>query len=126
MRLAPTLGAFGFVAWLTLTACERSGSDTTTVSLTLKEAVVDASCGQCNLDLQGSGCDLAIRTPDGKALFVHGFSIDEFGDAHAEDGFCACIRQARVTGHTEEAKGGTYFRATAFELLPLEPETGGG
>jgi hypothetical protein len=111
---------------LLLGGCERTSQSTTAVSLTLDDAIVDASCGQCNLGLSGSGCELAIRTPDGESLFVHGFSIDEFGDAHAEDGFCACVRKARVTGATEEAKGGTYFHATEFELLPIEPESGGG
>lgn len=112
---------------LLLGACERTDQSTSAVSLTLKDAIVDASCGQCNLGLSGSGCDLAIRTPDGKhAHFVHGFSIDDFGDAHAEDGLCACVRKARVTGHTEEADGVVRFHATAFELLPFEPIAGGG
>lgn len=74
--------------------------------------LVEASCGQCNFDLSGDGCDLAIRM-DGKAYFVDGTSIDEHGDAHAADGMCNAIRKAHVEGHVSEGR----FQATSFELL---------
>ena len=74
--------------------------------------LVEASCGQCNFDLPGDSCDLAVRM-DGKAYFVDGTSIDEHGDAHAADGMCNAIRKARVEGHVSEGR----FQATFFELL---------
>ena len=57
---------------------------------------------------------------DGKAYFVDGFGIDDFGDAHAEDGFCAAVRKARVTGRVENRR----FVAQAFELLPQDADDG--
>ncbi|PJJ61207.1 DUF6370 family protein [Hymenobacter chitinivorans] len=78
--------------------------------------VVDAACGQCRLGLPGKSCDLAIRL-DGKAYFVDGTTIDSHGDAHAADGFCQAIRQARVQGEIVDNR----FRATYFQLLPAAP-----
>jgi hypothetical protein len=75
--------------------------------------VVEAACGECQFELEGDGCDLAVRI-DGQGYFVQGTSIDEHGDAHADDGFCNAIREARVTGHVE----GQAFVADSFELLP--------
>ncbi len=75
--------------------------------------LVEASCGQCNFDLSGDGCDLAVRM-NGKAYFVDGSNIDEHGDAHAADGMCNAIRQARVEGHVSEDR----FVAISFTLLP--------
>jgi len=75
--------------------------------------VVEASCGQCNFDLSGDGCDLAVRM-DGQAYYVDGTGLDDHGDAHAADGFCNRIRQARVDGQVSEGR----FIATAFTLLP--------
>lgn len=75
--------------------------------------IVEASCGQCNFDLTGDGCDLAVRM-DGRAYYVDGSSIDQHGDAHAGDGMCNAIRQARVEGHVLEGR----FVATSFTLLP--------
>lgn len=75
--------------------------------------LVEASCGQCNFDLPGDGCDLAVRM-DGEAYFVDGSSIDEHGDAHAAEGMCNAIRQARVEGDVSEGR----FVATSFTLLP--------
>ena len=40
-------------------------------------------------------------------------NIDDFGDAHAEDGFCNSIRKAKVKGHVEES----IFVVSTFELL---------
>ncbi|TGE29925.1 hypothetical protein E5K02_00420 [Hymenobacter metallicola] len=75
--------------------------------------LVDASCGQCKLGLPGKSCDLAIRR-DGKAYFVDGTTIDSHGDAHAKDGFCQAIRQARVQGEVVDNR----FKATYFQLVP--------
>jgi hypothetical protein len=75
--------------------------------------VVEASCGQCQLGLPGEGCDLAVRV-DGQAYYVDGTGIDDHGDAHASDGFCNSVRQARVTGRVENGR----YAVKSFELLP--------
>lgn len=78
--------------------------------------VVEASCGQCKFGMKSQkGCDLAVRI-NGVPYFVTGTSIDKFGDAHADDGFCNAIRKAKVTGKVEDNK----FVATSFTLLPEE------
>ncbi|CAN5294530.1 DUF6370 family protein [soil metagenome] len=73
---------------------------------------VDASCGECNFKLKGKSCDLAVRIK-GKAYFVDGTSIDQHGDAHADDGFCKAIRKARVQGNIVNNR----FISTYFELI---------
>ena len=78
-----------------------------------QKLVVEAACGQCQFGLPGKSCDLAVRI-DGKAYFVDGVEIDDHGDAHADDGFCNAVRQARVQGRVEKGR----FVATSFELLP--------
>ena len=83
-----------------------------------KIQIVEASCGECQLGLPGKGCDLAVRI-DGKAYFVDGTSIDQHGDAHAEDGFCEAIREAEVQGEIVNDR----FRATYFKLIKPEPKT---
>ena len=57
------------------------------------DQIVEASCGQCM------------------------FAMDDFGDAHAEDGFCNFIRKAKVKGHVEES----IFVVSSFELLSDAP-----
>ena|ERR1051325_8676178 len=79
--------------------------------------VVEASCGECQFGLTGRGCDLAVRI-NGKAYFVDGTSIDEHGDAHAEDGFCEAIRKAEVQGAVVNHR----FKATYFKLVDPEPK----
>ena len=76
---------------------------------------LEAAYGQCKLGLEGSGCDLAVRI-DGAAFYVDGTKIDDHGDAHAEDGFCKAIRQAKVSGQVENGR----FVVKSFELLPAE------
>ena len=80
-----------------------------------KIQLVEASCGECQLGLPGKGCDLAVRI-DGKAYFVDGTSIDEYGDAHADDGFCEAIRPAEVQGEVVNNR----FKATYFKLVKPE------
>ena len=80
--------------------------------------IVEASCGECQFKLEGSGCDLAVRI-DGKSYFVDGAKIDEHGDAHSQHGMCNAIRQARVTGEIKDGR----FVASAFELLPVHDES---
>ena len=82
-----------------------------------KLMTVEASCGQCKLGLEGDDCNLAVRI-DGKAYFVDGSSIDDHGDAHADDGFCSAIRKAEVQGDIVDNR----FKATYFKLLPEQKE----
>ena len=76
--------------------------------------IAEVSCGQCQFDLHTQdGCDLAIRL-DGKAYFVDGADIDDFGDAHDEKtGFCEVIRKAEVSGKLENNR----YKATSIKLI---------
>ena len=79
--------------------------------------IVEAACGQCQLGLkEKKGCDLAIRH-EGTSYFVDGFKMADLGgDAHAADGLCTVVRNAKVTGQIANGR----FAATTFELLPAE------
>ena len=57
-----------------------------------------------------------IAQIDGKTYFVDGAKLDDHGDAHAEDGFCATIRKAEVVGAMKDDR----FVASYFKLLPLK------
>ena len=78
-----------------------------------KPQIVEAACGQCQFNMKGYDCDLAVRI-DGKSYFVDGTSIDSHGDAHADDGFCATIRKAEVVGKIVDNR----FKVTSFKVLP--------
>ena len=83
---------------------------------TQKTQIVEVSCGQCQFDMKDKkGCDLAVRI-DGKSYFVVGTKIDDYGDAHAKDGFCETIKTAEVVG---EVKDNTFV-VTYFKLLPTK------
>ncbi len=82
---------------------------------TKKVLTAEAACGQCMFGMKEKGCTLAIRV-DGKAWFVEGTSIDDHGDAHAENGFCNAIRKALVQG----APVNNRFRVTYFKLQPVQ------
>ncbi|MEO5944005.1 MAG: DUF6370 family protein [Ferruginibacter sp.] len=58
---------------------------------------VEMACGQCRFHLKGKGCKLAVKI-NGKAYFVDGAGIDDFGNAHQKDGFCKAIGMAKVQG----------------------------
>ena len=76
------------------------------------EQTAEVSCGQCQFDLEGDGCNLAVRI-DEKAYYVEGFGIDDFGDAHDEKtGFCEVIRKGKIEGKVENGK----FIASKIEL----------
>ncbi len=86
--------------------------------VTVKNKVVETSCGQCKFGLKSKkGCDLAVRI-DGKSYFVDGTKIDDHGDSHGKDGFCEAIRKAEVTGEIVADR----FKATKFKLLPVVKE----
>lgn len=70
---------------------------------TEEKQTVELSCGQCQFGLTSQdGCDLAVRL-DGKAYFVDGADIDDFGDAHDEQtGFCEVVRKAEVSGKIKD------------------------
>jgi Family of unknown function (DUF6370) len=78
-----------------------------------KKQIVEASCGQCQFGMEGKACDLAVLL-DGKSYFVDGTHIDQHGDAHAADGFCAKVRKAEVVGEIVDNR----FKVTYFKLLP--------
>ncbi len=77
-----------------------------------KTLLVDASCGQCNFDMKGKSCDLAVKI-NGKVYFVDGTKIDDHGDAHAVDGFCMAIKKAEIKGEIK----GDRFIASYFKLV---------
>ncbi|MCK7589170.1 DUF6370 family protein [Subsaxibacter sp. CAU 1640] len=81
---------------------------------TEEKQVVEISCGQCQFGLTSQdGCDLAVRL-DGKAYFVDGADIDDFGDAHDEQtGFCEVVRKAEVIGNVEDNR----FKVSSVKLI---------
>lgn len=80
-----------------------------------KLLTVDASCGECNFDMEGKSCDLAVRI-NGKAYFVDGVSISAYGHPHDKHGFCVAVRKAEVQGDTINGR----FKATYFKLLDVQ------
>lgn len=75
----------------------------------------EVACGGCKFGLKGHGCSLAVRI-DGKAYFVDGASIDEFGDAHAADGMCVAIRKADIQGKVEKDK----YKVSYLKVYPYK------
>lgn len=83
-----------------------------------KIMLADVSCGTCKFGMAGDECQMAISLK-GQKYYVEGASIDEFGDAHAKDGFCNAIRKAQVQGNvTDDGK----FNVTWIKLLPANPK----
>jgi len=74
---------------------------------------VEAACGQCQFKMTGKGCTLAVKM-NGKFYFVDKANIDDFGDAHANDGFCNAIKKANVQGKVVNNK----FVPSYFKILP--------
>ena len=85
--------------------------------VSIENRVVDASCGQCQLGLPGTGCDLAVAF-DGKAYYVDGSHIDDHGDAHGPAGLCNAILTARVSGQLVDGR----FEAERFEVVEKNDE----
>ena len=88
-----------------------SGRVPRSLPVQIENQLVDVSCGQCQFGMEGDGCDLAIRH-DGKSYFVSGSGIDDHGDAHADDGMCNCVRQAKVSGTIQD--GTFHVRSIEF------------
>ncbi len=84
-----------------LIASAQENKQTVNNSLKLKSAVYEVACGQCQFNQPGFGCDLAIKIK-GKVYWIDGTTIDEHGDAHADDGFCNKVRKARVSGEIKD------------------------
>jgi len=78
---------------------------------------VEVSCGKCKLGLPGKSCDMAVRIND-KVYYTDGASIDDFGDAHADDGMCNAIRKAEVQGEVVNNR----FKVSYIKVLPLAKE----
>ncbi len=84
-----------------------------------KTMIVDASCGQCQFGMDGSGCELAVKIK-GKSYLVEGVpAMNSYGNPHGEDGMCNVVRKAEVAGSVK----GKKFVATSFKLLPLAKKT---
>jgi hypothetical protein len=79
-----------------------------------EKQIVELSCGQCQFGLTTQdGCDLAARI-DGKAYFVDGADIDDYGDAHDKEiGFCEAVRKAEVEGEVVEGR----FKVSSVKML---------
>ncbi len=96
----------------TATADAPAAKEATTVAATTQ--TVEAGCATCIYDMKDvTGCKLAVKI-EGKAYLVSGKSMDDLGDAHAEDGLCNIARKAEVTGKLE----GDRYVATQMALLP--------
>ena len=84
----------------------------TTVAATTQ--TVEAGCAMCIFEMKDvTECKLAVKI-DGKAYLVSGKTMDDLGDAHAEDGLCSIARKAEVTGKLD----GDRFVVTKMALLP--------
>lgn len=80
-----------------------------------KLMTVETSCGECNYGMEGYGCDVAVRLPEG-TFYVDGVGIEEYGHPHAAGGFCVAVRQAEVQGEVVDGR----FKASYFKLLDAE------
>ncbi|WP_343532654.1 DUF6370 family protein [Pedobacter sp.] len=78
----------------------------------VEKKTVEIACGECMFKMPGKGCDLAVKI-DGTSYFVDGRKIDDFGDAHADDGFCNAVRKATVTGEVVDGR----FKAKSIQLV---------
>ena len=112
MKILPLLFVLGSSVTVGVAQAQTApAAETATVKT--DTLLLEAGCGQCRLGLPGKGCDLAVRF-ECKAYFVAGTSIDAHGDAHARDGFCNAVRQARVQGAVVDNR----FKVSYFKLVP--------
>ena len=79
----------------------------------IKIIKAEASCGICIFDMEGKSCELAVRFK-GESFYIEGAGIDDFGDAHAEEGFCNATRSADIQGEVIDKRFVlTYFKLKA-------------
>ena len=103
------------MVWSITSLCAQ---DTTALKFdpSKKSIIVEAACGQCQFQMKGKGCTLAVRIK-GKSYFVEKTHIDAYGDAHETEGFCNAISKAKVQGQIVGGK----FIASYFELIGAAP-----
>lgn len=71
--------------------------------ITYTNIQAETSCGQCMFDMEGSGCDLAVKIGDAY-YYTEGTAIDDHGDSHADDGFCKAIKKVTISGEAANGK----------------------
>lgn len=90
--------------------CAASGHHA--ASSALQRQHVKAACAMCVFHMPDiDDCLLAVEI-DGKHYLVKGRGIDDYGDAHASDGFCHVARDAVATGELRDGQ----FCASYLEL----------
>ncbi len=97
--------------------CQISKTKITVPAANKPIQVVEVSCGKCKLGLTGKTCEMAVRI-NGKSYYADGANIDNFGDAHAQDGMCNAIRKAEVQGELVNNR----FKISYIKLLPFVKE----
>ena len=95
LRLNKAIGCLMFLFFLTNESIAQNNKSTEIKSDSLYQGEV--SCGTCMFKMKGEGCTLAVKINQ-QFYFVEGAGIDDFGDAHAENGFCNAIRKASIKG----------------------------
>ncbi|MCP9752639.1 DUF6370 family protein [Ferruginibacter sp. HRS2-29] len=110
-----TLALFISLCGFAATAQTAATPAATATHKITKPKVVEAGCGSCIFHMKDKGCNLAVKIDD-KTYFVDGASLDDLGDAHADDGMCNVARKAEVTGSVVNDR----FVSTSFRLLPAE------
>ena len=106
---------FTMIFCVTVSSAQQKTTIKKSGQTVLSNQTVESSCGQCQFNMDGKSCDLAVKI-DGKAYFVDGTDINDHGDAHAKDGFCQKVRKAVVSGQVVDNR----FKATSFKLLAEE------
>ena len=89
------IGCLMFLFFFTTESFAQNNSSAEIKSDSLYQGEV--SCGTCMFKMKGAGCKLAVKINQ-QYYFVDGAGIDDFGDAHAENGFCNAIRKASIKG----------------------------
>ena len=106
---------FSFVIFSGLAIGQTKTPHISTLDSTKKIIKGEIACGQCQFHLKGVGCNLAVKI-NGKAYFVDGAGIDDFGDAHEKDGFCNAASKAEVQGKVVN----NLFQATYIKVIKPE------
>ena len=103
--------------FLILFYCSNSFAQQKTILINIPDSskkiiIAEVSCGECQFKMAGKSCDLAVRI-NGKSYFVDGTTIDEHGDADANDGFCESIKKAEIQGEIN----GDRFKVSYFKII---------